>query len=422
MKGTVMRPSSLFLILTIFASSLFAINFPTYFEINTGETVELDGYPAVTLISKKVTYRDAASGRIGAAQATLKIGETEVVVPVGYENSDMIIGTVRVGVEVISDYEELQKNDRYHLTKDARIRIAHANQPLMPAGSHIYPLLVPWNNGSRTQGWLTACYNIDWLEGTSDPSMGRHHDGWDFGAWEGQLVRSVTQGIVVSPDDYPQLFEKGQLYNKNHAPVGGNPFLVKHPNLPLLYYYTHLSGLTRNFKEGEIIEKGEPLGYASSRGSSGGWYHLHFSMILIDDEMHVNPYPFLAEWYKESMTHYQDFLTVYKVYYLKEKNNLDLLVDGRDFQFKSGQIVTVAKGQLECFLHFVEPGGPHALPNSSRDHSGAKASLAKLRRLFDKLGISRGSLLKNHTKDYGQPLALSFPPREGFNFAILRPK
>lgn len=106
---------------------------------------------------------------------------------------------------------------------------------------------------------------------------------------------------------------------------------------------------------------------------------------------------------------------------LKEKN-LDLLVDGRDFQFKSGQIVTVAKGQLECFLHFVEPGGPHALPNSSRDHSGAKASLAKLRRLFDKLGISRGSLLKNHTKDYGQPLALSFPPREGFNFAILRPK
>lgn len=104
------------------------------------------------------------------------------------------------------------------------------------------------------------------------------------------------------------------LYNRNDAPVGGNPFLVKHSELPLLYYYTHLSGLARAFEIGDVIEKGEVLGYASNRGSSGGWYHLHFSLILIDEGVHVNPFPFLAEWYRASMPYYLDFLTDFDVY------------------------------------------------------------------------------------------------------------
>lgn len=310
----------------VIAACGFSQNFPHYVELNIGETVTLKDFPPVTLVSKKVTFRDAATGRIGAAQATLKVGNSQVVVPVGYENSDIIVGTVRIGVEVISDYEEEFTNQRFHLEKDARIRIAVANQPLMQPGSHIYPLFVPWNNGSRTQGWLTACYNIDGLEGTAEAKIGRHHDGFDFGAWEGQLVRSVCTGRVVSASDYPALLENGLLYDKNDGGIGGNPFLIKQPDLPILFYYTHLSGLTRNFAKGETIHKGEPLGYASSRGSSGGWYHLHFSMIHIDDLVHINPYPFLAEWYKETMTHYQDFLTVYKVYYSEDMENEDVLV------------------------------------------------------------------------------------------------
>ena len=304
------------LIIVLFSNyPAFSNNFPHYVEMNVGETVTIEDFPSITLISKKVTYRDPVSERIGAAQATLQISDQKIVIPVGYEHNDVIVDDIRLGVEVISDYEFERINDRFHLTKDARIRISRAGEPLMLSGTHVYPLFTPWNNGARTQGWLTICCNINSIEGSIDPQLNRHHDGYDFGTWEGQLVRSVCRGIVVSPDDYPELIEKKLLYNKNNAPISGNPFLVKHPDLPLLYYFTHLSGLARHFKKGDIIKKGQVLGYASARGSSGGWYHLHFGIILIDQHVCVNPYPFLVEWYKESMPHYSDFLSDFDVYY-----------------------------------------------------------------------------------------------------------
>ena len=105
-----------------------------------------------------------------------------------------------------------------------------------------------------------------------------------------------------------------------------------------------------------------------------------------------------------------------------EDKGLNLLVDGREFSVLSKPGVMVSRGQLDLFLHFVEPGEPHAVPSRSLDQSGVKASLAKLRRLCGKLGIPRDALLKKHSEGYGHPLSLSFPPREGFRFAILRPE
>ncbi len=297
----------------LFSRLLYA-NFPTYVEVNIGETLQVESYPEITLLSKRVTCYDSTFQRIGAAEIELRIGDKNVIVPVGYENPDVMVKNARIGVECIKDYEKDFTNNRFHLTKDARLRISRADEPLMPAGSHAYPLNTPWNSGFRTQGWLTICYNINTLEGKNELKMERYHDGWDLGVWEGQLVHAVCTGIIVSPDDYPELIEKDLLYNKNEARIGPNPFLIKHPELPILYYYTHMSGLTKDFQEGEMITKGEPLGYASSRGSSGGWYHLHFSIIHIDEKIHINPFPFLSEWYAESLPHYQDFITDFQVY------------------------------------------------------------------------------------------------------------
>ncbi|MBD3289040.1 peptidoglycan DD-metalloendopeptidase family protein [candidate division KSB1 bacterium] len=315
-----------FFLVLVFAAIAFG-NFPTYIELNVGETVQAGDYPQITLISKKVTFYDSTFSRIGAAEVELRVGDEIVTVPVGYENADVIVNNVRIGTEVISDYESDFINKRFHLEKDARIRILKANEPLMPAGSHVHPLYTPWNSGFRTQGWLTVCVNVDILEGIAENKRNRYHDGWDFGVWEGKLVRSVCRGIIVSPDDYPEFIEKSLLYNKNDAPIGPNCFLVKHPEQPVLYYYTHMSGLARDFKRGEIIEKGEPLGYASARGSSGGWFHLHFSIIHLEKKVHVNPFPFLKEWYAESLPHYQDFLTDFDVYY-----NPDNLMDRTQFE------------------------------------------------------------------------------------------
>ncbi len=297
-------------------------NFPTYIELNVGESVQVGDYPEITLISQKVMFYDSTYHRIGASEVELQAGDKRVVIPMGYENSDVIVNGVRIGAELISDYERDFTNDRFHLEKDARIRISKAGEPLMPEDSYVYPLYTPWNSGFRTQGWLTVCINVDVMEGIAENKAARYHDGWDFGTWEGQLVRSVCRGTVVSPDAYPEFIEKNLLYNKNDAPIGTNCFLVKDPEQPVLYYYTHMSGLTRDFKRGEIIEKGEPLGYASNRGSSGGWFHLHFSIIHLEKKVHVNPFPFLKEWYVKSLPQYRDFLTDFDVFY-KPDNSID---------------------------------------------------------------------------------------------------
>jgi hypothetical protein len=280
-------------------------NFPCYFEINVGETVNMEGFPPITLLEKRVT--SIVYEKIAAAELDVKIGDTKITVPVGYEFDDVMAGDIRIGTEVISDYEKERPNNRYHLIKDARLRIAHAGKPLMIEGSHVFPLTSPWNGGGQKISWLTM--------------SSRYHDGLDFGSWEGDMTFSVCDGIVVSPDDYPELINKGVIYNKNNARIGTNPFLIKDPDLPVLYFYTHLSGLTRDWKEGEHIRKGQIIGYCGDRGSSGGWHHLHFSIVLINDAVCVNPFPFIKEWYLESMPHYLDFLSDFEVYLPGKEND-----------------------------------------------------------------------------------------------------
>jgi hypothetical protein len=197
---------------------LFA-GFPVYIDLDIGETVTPEGFPSVRLIDKQVTVLDKSIQRIGSSDVTLDVDDQTVVVPVGLEHPDVIVDETRIGVEVISDYvTRIERfNKRFRLFKDARIRLSKATEPLMPAGSHAYPLDTPWNSGFRNQGWLANCYLIDVLQGDKPKSTDRYHDGWDFGVWEGQLVRSVCTGEVVNPDDYPDLIENGLVYNKNNS-------------------------------------------------------------------------------------------------------------------------------------------------------------------------------------------------------------
>ena len=367
--------------------SLFAQNFPHYVDMNIGETVNIEDFPPVTLVSKSVDYLEQrvkgvrlgwVKNRIGAASALIKIDEEEITVPVGYQSEDVIVGKVRIGVEFISDYEDKYPSKRLHLEKAARIRIARAGEPLMPKGSHVYPLFTPWNSGFRNIVFLSVATGIDALEGDYLAGMGRYHDGFDFGTWEGQLVRSVCRGIVISPDDYPELIEKGILYNINNRRIGTNPFLMKHPQLPLFYYYTHLGGLARNFQEGEIIEKGEIIGYASDRGNSGGWFHLHFSMILPEQKIHINPFPFVAEWYTESMPHYKDFLSDFEVYYQEDINPKE----------KESFEAAVLTEQIPCtqYFHNSIPGAIHLR------EAVAKASYSALNHvLFNQFAVLKGT-------------------------------
>ncbi len=379
------------LVVVFFVAAASAGNFPVYFEIGVGETVSLDGFPPIKLVDKKVTFWDENLKRIGAAQVTVLVGKEKVVVPIGYENDDVVVGNVRLGAEVISDYEKEFGNARFHPDKDVRLRIAKVGEDLMPGG--VYPFSEPWGSGTRNQGWLTVCTNIQSIE-SGKFTQQRYHDGYDFGAWEGQLIRSVCKGTVVLASKYPQLLVKRIISNRNGgAVVGGNPFLVKHAELPVLFYYTHLSGLAKDFKDGDTIEAGEIIGYASARGASGGWYHLHFSTILIDQQIHVNPFPFLKEWYKKSLPHYMDFLSNFDVYHFKGES-------GKRTEFE--QSVVASKVKPTGKFHNSLPGvvqlreAVAAAPFSGMNHA-ISGQFAILKGKFDCPEDMNGELWLGHT-------------------------
>ena len=298
----------------IACSMLTSFGFPTYYELNVGETLELPDGKQLVICQKNVIGYDSSYQRVLAASVKLEINGNPYTIKVGYESNDLVAEGYRIGIDLIKDYCKSVPNQRIDVHKDVRLRISEANEPLMLPGKHVYPLFSPWNSGFRNQGWLSLCYNIKHLEGKKPASPGRYHDGYDFGLWEGQLIRSVSSGIIIEQAEIPGIVKKFSLYDKNHGEIGGNPLLIKDASLPVIYYYTHLSGLTRNYHPGDTVKKGEIIGYGSARGGSGGWYHLHLGMIHTENEVFINPYPYIKQWYNESMAYYADFISCFDVY------------------------------------------------------------------------------------------------------------
>lgn len=307
------------IILLLCISVISHASLPQYFEINKGESYKLDKKVSIKLVETKVESFDSVQNRIQASSVIVEINKKQYQIYCGYESLYIEAGDHRVGVDYIRDYDHIW-NNRLKLKKDVRMWVSNANENFTAKGTHVYPLLTPWNSGIRNQGWLTVAINNDMFEGLIPYKGQRYHDGFDFGVWEGQLVRSVGRGIVVTPQDYPQLLKEKKLYDSNKGKISGNPLLIKSLDLPLIFYYTHMSGLSKNMQPGDTIQKGEIIGYTSNRGSSGGWYHLHFGILHLGMGLYVNPYPYLKEWYNETMTHYGDFISRFQVFTPKSKD------------------------------------------------------------------------------------------------------
>ncbi len=323
----IMLKNTIVFYLLIIISPPAIAGFPDYYELNINESIQLTDGTVLKIKDKSVSAFDSTLNRIASASVKIELNGKTHTLNVGYESDDLIADGYRIGIEFISDYEKVFRNKRIHLEKDVRIRVSDANELLTPKDSHVYPLFTPWNSGFRNQGWLCVCYNIKSLEGRQPVQPQRYHDGFDFGLWEGQLIRSVCSGIVVKPNDFPELMKTKKLYDKNHGHIGGNPLLIKHPELPLVYYYTHMSGLSKKYIAGDTIAKGEVIGYGSARGSSGGWYHLHLGMIHLEKKVFINPYPFIKEWYAQTMSHYNDFISCFDVYLPRKQD-----ISGYDFE------------------------------------------------------------------------------------------
>jgi len=119
----------------------------------------------------------------------------------------------------------------------------------------------------------------------------RIHEGTDIFASYGTPVRSTCYGII-----------EVMGWNK----YGGWRVGIRDIN-NVYHYFAHLSGFNKKFKEGDIVEPGDTLGWVGSSGygkpGTQGKFppHLHYGMYRDNGltEWSFDPYPYLRRWERE---------------------------------------------------------------------------------------------------------------------------
>lgn len=115
----------------------------------------------------------------------------------------------------------------------------------------------------------------------------RRHDAIDIMAPRGTPVLAATDGMV----------EKLFLSRD-----GGNTVYQRSPDGRMILYYAHLDGYAPDLREGQVLRRGEPLGFVGNTGNANpAAPHLHFAVMLTSPQARwfeaatpVNPYPLLA--------------------------------------------------------------------------------------------------------------------------------
>ena len=110
-------------------------------------------------------------------------------------------------------------------------------------------------------------------------SSGRIHEGIDILAPKGTKVYSTTDGVI------------GSMKNNN---LGGKVIWILGP-AGTWHYYAHLDDHKRGLKEGDVVRKGQHIGYVGNTGNARHTApHLHYGLYLGGKGRGaVNPYPYL---------------------------------------------------------------------------------------------------------------------------------
>ncbi|MEO8378366.1 MAG: M23 family metallopeptidase [Acidobacteriota bacterium] len=120
----------------------------------------------------------------------------------------------------------------------------------------------------------------------NDARGGRRHEAIDIMAARGTPVIAADEGQVK------KLFT---------SKPGGLTVYQFDPDQRFCYYYAHLDRYADGLHEGQLLHRGQVLGYVGTTGNAPkNAPHLHFALIRLDAERrwwkgtYVNPYPLLA--------------------------------------------------------------------------------------------------------------------------------
>lgn len=113
----------------------------------------------------------------------------------------------------------------------------------------------------------------------------RRHEAIDIVAARSTLVVAVEDGKVA------RLF---------FSKVGGITLYQFDPSERYVYYYAHLERYGDNLREGDVVKRGQVIGYVGTSGNAPRQTpHLHFAIFKLTPEKHwwegtpIDPYPIL---------------------------------------------------------------------------------------------------------------------------------
>jgi len=148
--------------------------------------------------------------------------------------------------------------------------------PVMPDSDAPRPMIVPVAGVDRSA-----------MRDMFDEVRGnRRHEAIDIMAPRGTPVVATDDGFVR------KLFT---------SIPGGLTVYEFDPDQRFCYYYAHLDRYAAGLHEGQVVQRGEILGYVGTSGNAPiAAPHLHFALIRLDADRrwwkgtYVNPYPLLA--------------------------------------------------------------------------------------------------------------------------------
>jgi len=120
----------------------------------------------------------------------------------------------------------------------------------------------------------------------SDSRGARAHEALDIMAPRRTPVRAVDGGTIE------KLFT---------SKPGGLTIYQFDPTLTFTYYYAHLDGYAEGLREGQVVRRGDVIGYVGSTGNASPHApHLHFGIFRLTTERQwwkgepINPHPVFA--------------------------------------------------------------------------------------------------------------------------------